>query len=380
MKKILFIHNTAAEYRIPFFEKLSKKINVKFYFTKMSLNEKIYGNKPNYSKLDKLNYRSLKNKFNICFELIPIMFKEEYDGAFIPSMDNFSEFIDALVALFILKYRGKKIFYFTEKWEPNMQMPLKKKLKNTLRKVITKPFITRVDGVVCSGTKAREYMIDTMKVDKEKCFIAYDASEVENTENYDNIRKELEINNKYIVMYYGRIIERKGLHILIKAFRILQDTGLDAFLLICGDGDYREACEKISQELEIKNIKFIGAVNPKYREKYFSQVDVFVLPSINCDGTIEAWGLTVNEAMSKGVPVIATNVVGAAFDIIENDVNGFMIEENNIQELSNSLIKCLSSKDSIEKMKSNALKTIDNNFNYNTMVEGFIKCINLTLK
>lgn len=77
MKKILFIHNTAAEYRIPFFEKLSngEKISVEYLFTKIHLNEKNYGNKVNDDRLNKVKYKILKNKFNICYELIPLLLK-----------------------------------------------------------------------------------------------------------------------------------------------------------------------------------------------------------------------------------------------------------------------------------------------------------------
>ena len=67
---------------------------------------------------------------------------------------------------------------------------------------------------------------------------------------------------------------------------------------------------------------------------------MFVLPSYAYLGTSEAWGLTVNEALEQGTPVVATTVVGAAYDLLDGNC-GDMVEENNIESLANGIRKYL---------------------------------------
>ena len=85
-----------------------------------------------------------------------------------------------------------------------------------------------------------------------------------------------------------------------------------------------------------KFIKFIGLVSPKERKTYFKESDVFVLPSFSLGGTIEAWGLTVNEALEQGTPVVSTNVVGAAFDLLDGEC-GMMVPERNVTDMSKAI-------------------------------------------
>ncbi|MGL4731221.1 MAG: glycosyltransferase family 4 protein [Clostridium sp.] len=373
--KILFIHNTAADYRIPFFKMLAEKIDIKFCFTRLNLSKEVYGNDINKKELDKLDYISV----NSLIELIRVCFKEEYDGVFVPSMDSFKEYLQAIIAILISKIRGKKSFYFTEKWEPRINLSRNKRIKNYIRLLLTKGFIKSIDSIVCSGSKAKEYITESVGV-KDRCYIAYDASEMGNNPITKNIRKDFNIETKYVILYYGRIIKRKGLDILIRAFKDIEEENCDCTLIVAGDGDYKNECEELASSLNINKIKFVGYVHPNYRRDYFSQSDIFVLPSINHEGTIEAWGLTVNEAMSEETVVISTNAVGASFDMIVDDENGFIVEENNVSELSLAMKSCLNDDFKLSTMKMNAKQTFENDFNYEAMVNSFYDCIIKTLE
>lgn len=376
--KLLFIHNTIPEYRIPFFKKLSQKVDVDYVFTDISLNKKIYNNDINFTDIEDLNIKYLPNGSRHYFELIKIIMNKDYTHIIIPPMDSLKEYLHAVFSFCIAKLKGKKILYFWEKWEaPYNRLPIKKKIKNKLQRIMCKPIIKNVDICIASGTKSKEYFM-SYNIKSQNIVIAYDACEVEYNKFIDNIRLEKNIpENDKIILYYGRIVERKGLDILIKAFDVVQNkkrTGLH--LIICGDGEFKNKCEKIVEINDIKNVYFEGHIHPKNRDKYFSQCDIFVIPSYFWKGIPEAWGLTVNEAMQFKKAIIATTAVGSSYDIIDEGNNGMIIEEGNQFELENALLYYINNYDKEKISISN--EKIFKKINYETMSDSFIEAILLS--
>lgn len=375
MGKVFFIHNTIANYRIELFKKISEKTNVEFLITKADISEVIYGDKITKKELSGIKYRNIKNKFNIAYELIKILKNEEFEKVVIPSMDSLGEYIDAIIAFTIGKLKGKEIIYFTEKWQVNKKNSKIKKIKNFIREILTKGVLKNVDCIICSGSKAKEYMIKVIGVKEEKCEIVYDASESSETLSEINLKEKLEIpDESKVILYYGRIVKRKGLDILIQAVNKMKNRER-IVLLICGDGEYKDECIRLQESLKLKNVHFLGKIQPKDRMSYFLNSDVFVLPSVNIDGTIEAWGLTVNEAMYAGIPVVASDVVGAAFDMIEDGENGYIFREGDVNQLSDCVTRVINNNEDLSRMKRNAKKTMEESFNYTTMSNGFIEIL-----
>lgn len=120
-------------------------------------------------------------------------------------------------------------------------------------------------------------------------------------------------HNKYRIGFCGRIVEEKGIDVLIKAFAILQQQGVKAELLIGGDyqnvagGSIYPKLKEYIDENKIENIEFIGKIKEEELGKFYSSLDVFVLPSIN---SLEAFGLVQVEAMMCGTPVVASDLYG----------------------------------------------------------------------
>ena len=104
-------------------------------------------------------------------------------------------------------------------------------------------------------------------------------------------------------------------------------------------------------------------------EKYYKISNLCVIPSITCEMG-DRWVFVVNEAMSFGKPVIATNAVGAAFDMIENGKNGFIVPEKDSKALYKSIKKILSTY--LKKTMGNRSKEIiEEKFRYENMIDGF---------
>lgn len=107
------------------------------------------------------------------------------------------------------------------------------------------------------------------------------------------------------VLFAGRLEAEKGLDALIAAWRIARLPAPGAVLLLAGDGPLRH-------RLDIGGARVLGPCSPETLRDLYAGSDAVVLPSIPTRAFREPWGLTVNEAFARGIPVVASDAVGAA--------------------------------------------------------------------
>jgi len=132
-------------------------------------------------------------------------------------------------------------------------------------------------------------------------------------------KKELPIETEGLVIgTAARLTRSKGIRYLIEAFSYLHNKYRDINLVIIGEGEERKNLEILAQDLKINNrVFFLGAI-PDAR-CYFRNFHIFVLPSLS-----EAFSITILEAVSQKIPVIATSVGGIP-EIIEDGKTGLLV-------------------------------------------------------
>lgn len=374
MMKLLFVHNTLPEYRIPFFCGLSKNIDVSFIFSDISLNKKIYGNEISHSNINEIEFDFLPEDNKRYKKIIKLVNMAEYTHIILPPMDTLRDFLDSLFIFIIAKYKRIKLIYFGEKWEaPKEFQPIKKRIKNYIQRSAFKSILRNIDMCIVSGKKSKDYF-RSIGVKEKKLYVAIDSSGVDLNISKVNIRKERSISeDAKVILYYGRIIERKGLDILIRSYYKLVEKYNNVYLIVCGDGEFKDKCIDLVERLKLKNVIFEGYINPKYKYRYFSACDIFVLPSYFHNGISEAWGLTVNEALQCGKPVIATEAVGSAYDLL-NGKNGQLVKQNDEMALFDALDRFLFN---VEKddIKNECVRVYEK-YNYENMINSFVMAIN----
>lgn len=372
--KLLFIHNTIPEYRIEFMNNLSNLIDTEFFISDKSLQEKIYGmTLESEIKNLKIDYiSSTKRAKNIKNKII----NSKCDVIILPPVDNIKEYINGVWALIYGKKNNKKVIYWTEKWEADLdKQPSMKKIKNFIQRIMIASLAKKCNICIAAGSKSKDYL-RKIGIKEQKIKIAYDSSTSKKKYKEFDLRKKYNIPSEAkIILYLGRIVARKGADILIKAFNNIYGDIDNVYLLVCGDGDYIDECKKIASKLENNKIIFTGQIDYKLRSEYYSQSNIFVLPSYSLNGVIEAWGLTVNEAMECGLPVIATSAVGSAHDLIQNGFNGYVIKENDIDDLEDKILKIIKS-DNYEVIKEQCVKT-SVKYSVDNMAQSFFEAINL---
>src|SRR5262249_13187411 len=99
-----------------------------------------------------------------------------------------------------------------------------------------------------------------------------------------------------------------------------------------GSGEMHEQLVNLTARLELKNVHFYGLANQRVLPQIYGAADVFVLPSVN-----EPWGLSVNEAMCAGLPIVASQEIGCAADLIRAGVNGETFVAKDVEGLASAL-------------------------------------------
>lgn len=360
MKKKLFIHNAIPEYRVEFLKKLESFMNYDLIVTNHGLESSIYRFDNDLKGINYCYYDEVDIKSII----------DDYDGVILPPIDSLKEFIIATKVQKLCKRKCIETYYWCEKWEADReQQPLKKKIKNLIQRKLIYSIVRKTERCIAAGTKSKEYLIK-MGVDEGKVFVAIDSSTSPMPKTLIDIRRKYCIpNDKKVILFLGRVVYRKGCGVLISAVKdILED--MNAVLLICGDGEDMTRCRKLAENND--SIIFCGMIQPEQRKSYYQQSDLFVIPSVCDRGVVEAWGLTVNEALECGTPVITTNIVGAAYDLISED-NGSIVKQNDPLELQEAIKKILSSESVYNR--TNIQIAYDTMFSVDKMAENFGKVI-----
>lgn len=202
--------------------------------------------------------------------------------------------------------------------------------KNKLFEWLLKSNLKNSDGLLFVSEAGRKSYARYFDFDMRKARVIYNGVPIKNVPlNKTPVLKHTGLR----LLYIGRLVEVKGIHLLIAAVREMVEEKDDITLTIVGEGEYRTSLEKqVKDGLLEKRILFEGA--QRDIGKYFNQADGFIYPSI----WQEVFGISIVEAMEAGIPCIGFHVGGIP-EIIKDGANGFIAEDISIQSLVDAIRK-----------------------------------------
>jgi len=140
------------------------------------------------------------------------------------------------------------------------------------------------------------------------------------------------------ILFVGRLVHRKGVHVLIKAFSEVIDEVPDAKLLIVGEGYMKPFLQLITRQLNLEeSVKFLGRISEDKLPDIYRRSRIVVVPSLYR----ESFGMVAIETMASGRPVIATRVGGLP-EVVEDGRSGFIVPPGNHRILAEKIIQLLS--------------------------------------
>lgn len=141
---------------------------------------------------------------------------------------------------------------------------------------------------------------------------------------------------KPVILFVGRLVHLKGVHVLIEALRQLKTVNTDWECWILGDG-FEEAIERFTDQMEdadlLSDIRLLGSV-PNVKD-FLETADIFVLPSLQ-----DTQPHSVMEAQLSGIPVVVSNAGGLP-EMVEEGVTGLLSEAGNPESLAHQIARLL---------------------------------------
>lgn len=376
--KVAFITNIPAPYRIPLFNILDFKYNlkIKVFFSAWTHKNREWKVPNNinfeYKVLSGFNLPRSKNKENILHinpSLFFHLFKMHPD---VIVSGGFS--ISSLISIVYSKIAGVPfILWSVDTTEARIT-------KGYLATLIRKGTIKYSTKFVASGTATKKDLLH-LGANSKDISIGIDTIDVEffksrsekMRENKDLIRSEYKFPER-LILFVGQLIKRKGVINLIKAFEIMRRRYSDVGLLLVGSGSEKKKLQSYCSENNIENVYFLGFRQGINLIKFFAVSDIFVFPTRR-----DVWGLVVNEAMAARLPVICSKFAGCAEDLIREGENGYLVDPENYEQVALYIERILLDKH-LQGIMGRKSEEIIEGYTIKESANGFVEAIHNALK
>jgi glycosyltransferase involved in cell wall biosynthesis len=279
--------------------------------------------------------KSMSTKFTdaINFDVFKVLRKAESDIVIVNGWAYMSDWFVLVAA----KIFGHKVWMRAEMpWNQEILKPnsIKKRVKFWLFKHIVFKYL--IDRFLYIGSQNKAFYLNHCVPEGKLIFAPY-AVENErfvaqiSTDKF-SCRQQYGISaDQFVILYSGKLIDKKRPLDLLLAFQLLENK--NAVLFFLGDGPLRGKIEEEVKKHPIENVIISGFINQSEIGQIYNMSDVFVM----CSGIGETWGLSVNEAMNFGLPVLVSDTCGSAYDLVMNGENGYIFKEGDVAELKTKL-------------------------------------------
>ena len=185
----------------------------------------------------------------------------------------------------------------------------------------------------------------------------------------DKFTPDPTINRQPVVLFVGRLVEKKGCEYLIRAMAQVQSVMPEVKLVIIGDGILRQQLEQLADQL-LYSYRFLGAQPPEIVKTWMNQSQLLAVPSVTAaTGDTEGAPMVVLEAQAMGLPVVGSIHAGIPELVLEGET-GLLAKEKDWKTLAEKIISIL--KDNIfwHKLSQQGQERVNTNFNLRTQTQA----------
>ncbi|ATD54390.1 glycosyltransferase family 4 protein [Clostridium chauvoei] len=208
------------------------------------------------------------------------------------------------------------------------------------------------------SNETREYAIKEVEIDPKQVITIYNGIE--------KVTAEKIATEKTVIGFVGAIVRPKGWNYLLEATKKLREVRDDFEVVFVGDGEDESTLHEKIKEYNLEDtVVCMGAVK-RPDINVMPRFDILTLPSES-----EGLPMVILEAISQGIPVVASNVGGIP-EVIKDKENGLLLKDLNSEELYNSLKYLLDNKQQLKTMAKKAEESFVGKFDGNNMAKEYL--------
>lgn len=205
-------------------------------------------------------------------------------------------------------------------------------------------------------------------VPAERIFIIYNSPDTDRLlAANEELRQAGVEKNPHRLIHVGRLVEWKRVDLLLQALAQLKPKYPDADLLVIGYGPKQAEWTELARRLGLESsVTFLGGVyDPKVLGRHMLSSGIYVLAGMG--------GISINEAMCFGMPVICSVCDGTEKKLVRDGFNGFYFRNGDGEDLAAKIDAIFANPALAEKMGRNSLKIIREEMNIQTVIRGYMR-------
>lgn len=364
--KPLLVFNFAAHYRVPLFEILQRELGMEIIFFSRGDEEywqRHLGVSEGRYRSETIVGREILPKIRVNPGLAKALLTREYDVL----IKCINGRLEVPLAYAVAKLRRKPFILWTEIWSH----------PTTGFHRVTRPLVRYIyrhaDAIIASGENIARHVI-AQGAEADKVFVAELAidndffCEDPSTAEAEGFRSAAGAADRPLVLAVARLSPEKGVDVLIEAAAQLRD--LRPVVVVVGTGKLEADMRRLAERLDV-DLYLAGGLKPEQMPAVYRAADVLAMPSVTTPLIKEVWGLAANEAMCSGVPVVASDAVGAAAGgLVRDGVTGLVVPERDATALAAALRRILTSPSLAGELVENARERVAST-TFAAMAESF---------
>jgi glycosyltransferase involved in cell wall biosynthesis len=215
-------------------------------------------------------------------------------------------------------------------------------------------------------------ILSSYGVDRKKIFITRNSPDTdrlfETKKKIDKLSNILP-NNPYRIIHVGRLVAWKRVDMLIRAFATVKQKYPAAELLIIGTGPEETRLKQMSRVLNLdETVQFLGGIyEPTELGQYLTESSLYVLAGMG--------GLSINDAMSFGLPILCSVCDGTETFLVREGENGRYFKDGNENDLTDKILWFFENLDKLNEMGSRSEEIIRKEVNVNTVIQKHLQAL-----
>jgi glycosyltransferase involved in cell wall biosynthesis len=205
-------------------------------------------------------------------------------------------------------------------------------------KLNEKYVISKIPNIITVSPQAKDWICNKTKSNIHVIPNGVDFYDIQSIQTTDKLKHPA-------ILVVGGLVKIKGMDVLLNAIPIIIKKTPDLHIYIAGSGSEESKLKKLVNKLNIENyVDFLGFLSGEKKYTYYKSADIYVQPS-----RYETFGIAILEAMACGKTVVASNVGGIPFLVIDGET-GLLFENGNVRDLAEKILNLLNDKELREKM------------------------------
>ena len=332
-RRVALVTNIAAHYRLPLYRRLADRYDADFFFTGLGNR---YWSPDHCQETDGL--RAIPARWPLRLALHLAL------GRYECVVIGLGGRLSLLGAVLATKLRRRPYVLWVGLWAQP------KTMFHRLTWPLVRTLFRDADALLVYGSHVAKF-VERESGRREAVFEAVQA--VENDHFAGRIRARPDCGAELRALFVGRLEPEKGLDVLLESLSLVSAP---VTLGLAGSGSLEPMLREAVSGLRLESrVVFLGYTPQDRLPDLYASADVLVLPSVTTPRFREPWGLVVNEAMSAGLPVVATTAVGAtAGGLVVDEETGLVVEEGDREALAQSLDRLARDRALLARLGANA--------------------------